>query len=167
MNDVRILSRSKNDKIKTTQGTVWNNNELADRIKEYQLKVFAEAVKLVFKMRFSEFPSIMLFKQTINSDFVSVVPRIDWKNNDSSEDIIKRYKEDITKYEDNFSPLLSVMFRPVLPNEGGICGMLETIVIGNTDGIVNVGYNVKTASYGMVWHHNIGKPMSLEYFEKG
>jgi len=167
MNDIRILSRSKNDKVKITQGYTWRNNELADRIKECQLQVFSDAVKLISKMRFTEFPSIMLFKQNINSEFVSVIPRIDWKDNDSSEDIIKRYKSDIIKYEENFNPLLSVMFRPVLPNEGGICGVLETIIIGNTDGIVNVGYNVKTVRYGKVWNHNIGEPLSLEYFKEG
>lgn len=163
MNDVRILSRSKTNKVRITKGAVWNNNELADRIKECQLQVFSEAVEIISKMRFSEFPSITLFKQNINSEFVSVIPRIDWKNNETSEDIIKRYKEDIVKYRDSFSPLLRVMFRPVLQNE---CGILDKIVIGNTDGIVNVWYITKTGLYAKIWNHNIDKPFSLEYFEE-
>ena len=157
--DVRILSRGNGhiNPMHNDGSTVWKNDELVDKINLYHKKSFEEAIHIVSKMGFVKFPSIILFKQEIEDGFHTIVPRIDWSNNDDSKVIINRYKTDIKEYEDEHKPLISVMFRPVTVLDW--CGML---VLGDTDGLVNVGYR----EYGKVWKHIPNKPLTLENFKE-
>jgi len=168
---VRRIYRSVDKQLQNMQGkdrgsNVWLNSNFSNKIELQQREIFEEAIKVVTQINFLTFPTITLFKKYRTSLFCSIVPRIDWGNNDSSRDIMERYETETSEYRKVFNPMFEVLFRPVMEEKDFVNKLVRECVLGKCDGLVNIDYRYPQVTYTKVWNHIPGKPITLDYFSE-
>jgi len=168
---VRRIYRSVDKQLQNMQGkdrgsNVWLNSNLSNKIELLQIEVFKEAINTVTQLNFQIFPAITLFKKDYTEEFCSIVPRIDWKNDESSDSIIKRYLAETDDYRKVFNPMFEVLFRPVMEEKDFVNKLVRECVLGKCDGLVNIDYRYPQVTYTKVWNHIPGKPITLDYFSE-